>query len=226
MAAAMFGKPFVDFDIEILGEEGTKALCDFIESQKPIKGTVGHTPYSIMGVTPAKPTLAVPKEMKPFELRLLCAEFHANTFLEGVGAAMGASNKADNTTSLNRRGAAVAGSWYPLIWAAKDNNLMIAERLIGSGYNVDQQEEMNDKTQNGYAAIHWAAQKGHSKMLSLLIESGASVTLTDKHGNTPLQLAEKKGHKEVISMLEKHKPTAGDKAQKAKAAKAESKGDK
>ena len=117
---------------ETLDEDGCKALCDYMATQKPIKGTVGNTPQSIMGVTPSKPRLDVPKQMPPFELRLLCAEFYANTFSEGVSAAMGGSSS-QKVTSLNRRGAAVAGSWDPLIWAAKDNNLSVAEQLIKNG---------------------------------------------------------------------------------------------
>ena len=61
---------------ETLDEDGCKALCDYMATQKPIKGTVGNTPQSIMGVTPSKPRLDVPKQMPPFELRLLCAEFY------------------------------------------------------------------------------------------------------------------------------------------------------
>ena len=93
-------------------------------------------------------------------------------------------------------------SWYPLIWAAKENQLLIAERLIDRGCNLDQQEDFNDQQRCGYAAIHWAAQKGHTKIVELLLSRGADAGLKDKHGNAALALAKKKGHQEICAILE------------------------
>jgi hypothetical protein len=194
---------------ESLGEQGCRALIDYMRSQKPVKGSVGHTSVSILGVTPAKPRLDVPKTMPSFELRLLCAELYASTFSEGVSAAMGDVKRVANATSLNRRSAAVAGHWEPLIWCAKDNNLQVAEQLIREGYDVNEQEDTYDKALNGYCAVHWACVKNHVKMLQLLLSHGADVSVLDKHGNQPRQLAEKKGHKEVLETLDAHEKGGG-----------------
>ena len=40
------------------------------------------------------------------------------------------------------------------------------------------------------------------QMTELLLSRGANPTLTDKHGNTPKNLAEKKGENEIAAMLE------------------------
>ena len=71
--------------------------------------------------------------------------------------------------------------------------------------DVNQQEDTSEKSHNGYAALHCAAQKNYRDMLKLLLDNGATTTLLDKHGNTPKMLAEKKGHKEVIELLDAHK---------------------
>ena len=147
------------------------------------------------------------------------AEFYACAFTEGVGAAMGdAPTKGSGkgrTTSLNRRGAAVAGSWDPLIWAAKDNNICVAEQLLRDGYDVNEQEDLHDKTHNGYSALHWAAHKGWKQMLEMLLAHGASTAIRDKHGRTPQALAETKGHEDIIKILEAHNPTTVKKVKTA-----------
>ena len=56
---------------------------------------------------------------------------------------------------------------------------------------VDLQEPEN-QAHNKYTALHWAAQKGHLEMATLLIERGAKLDIRDKHSNSPLMLAEKK----------------------------------
>ena len=50
---------------ESLGEAGCAALVAYLRSQKQVKGSVGHTPISILGVTPSKPRLDVPKSIPP-----------------------------------------------------------------------------------------------------------------------------------------------------------------
>ena len=53
-----------------------------------------------------------------------------------------------------------------------------------------------------------------TECLKLMLERGAITTLKDKHGNVPKVLAEKKGFKDLVALLE-----AAEKSQ-AKAAKA------
>lgn len=202
---------------ESLGEAGCAALVAYLRSQKQVKGSVGHTPISILGVTPSKPRLDVPKSIPPFELRLLAAEFHASAFSEGISAAMGDSAPGKGrpaVNTLNRRSAAVAGTWNPLIWAAKVDNIAVAEQLIRDGYDVNEHEDFSDKAMSGYAPIHWAAIKGHLAMLKLLLENGADMNLKDKHGDTPTRKAERKGHKEVLEVLEAHEHATKKKPKK------------
>ena len=63
--------------------------------------------------------------------QVICAELETNIFAEGVSAGMG--SKGGGCTSLNRRGHAGVGEWQPLVWAAKDNNLLIAKQLLDTG---------------------------------------------------------------------------------------------
>ena len=184
---------------ESLDERGSKALVNFLLSQKS-SSTAGRMPRSILGVTPARSRLDVPKQMPRWELCLLCAELEANTFAEGVSAGMG--GRALGTTQLNRRGANLAGEWMALVWAAKDNNVVVAQQLLENGYDVNKQEPFHDKGNSGYAPIHWACQKGHEEMCTMLIQHGAQIGLHDKHGNPPRTLAEKKGHKAIVAILD------------------------
>ena len=47
----------------------------------------------------------------------------------------------------------------------------------------------------------------HQATLKALLDAGASVRLTDRQGQTPLQLARARGYKDMVKMLE----TAGAK---------------
>ena len=66
---------------------------------------------------------------------------------------------ARRAAQLNRKGGA-NDSWKPLLWAARENQLMVATLLLEHGYNVNEQESKDDKGSSGWAPLHWAAQKG------------------------------------------------------------------
>lgn len=61
--------------------------------------------------------------------------------------------------------------------------------------------------------LHWTAAieavvlgdggKRHQSTLKALIDAGANLKLTDRHGQTPLQLAKTRGYSEMVNMLEK-----------------------
>eukprot|EP00325_Prymnesiales_sp_UTEX-LB-985_P016966 CAMPEP_0174755368 /NCGR_PEP_ID=MMETSP1094-20130205/106211_1 /TAXON_ID=156173 /ORGANISM="Chrysochromulina brevifilum, Strain UTEX LB 985" /LENGTH=715 /DNA_ID=CAMNT_0015961257 /DNA_START=10 /DNA_END=2157 /DNA_ORIENTATION=+ len=183
-----------------MGDVGSMALGTFMESTK--KRASNSEPRSISGVTNKNSQLQVPKQLSVVECRMLCAELEASTFAEGVSAGMGATTK--GTATLNRRGGSASSAWSPLHWAAKDNNLVIAEMLIDKGHDVNKQEPLTNKALNGYAALHWAAHKGHLEMCELLLSRGANPALNDKHSNTAKALAEKKGEAEVVSLIESY----------------------
>ncbi|CAE7224362.1 unnamed protein product [Rhizoctonia solani] len=53
----------------------------------------------------------------------------------------------------------------------------------------------------GSTALHFAAANGHVEVLTLLLRCGADLTKTDKHGVTPLILAERLGRAEAAATL-------------------------
>ena len=191
---------------ESLGDEGATALIEWL---KVDKATGSHTLRSLNGVCPAQSHISVPRQgIAPIELRIMCAELETNIFAEGVSAGMGGKGGA-GVTVLNRRGHAGVGEWQPLIWAAKDNNLQVATKLIDTGTDVNLAEPSDDKSGSCYTALHWAALRSFADMAALLLKRKANMHIADKHGNTPLALAEKKGNKEIIKLL-KPKPAWDD----------------
>ena len=53
----------------------------------------------------------------------------------------------------------------------------------------------------GFEAIHWAAQEGFSKGVPILVNSGADPNVVDRNGFSPLHLAAGEGHAETIRAL-------------------------
>ena len=183
---------------ETLGNDGASALIEWFKADKA-SGT--HTLRSLNGVCPLHSSISVPRQnIKPVELRMIVAELETNIFVEGMSAGMGGKS-GGGSTSLNRRGHAGVGEWQPLLWGAKDNNLLVVNQLLDNGVDVNLQEPIEDKSGSAYAPLHWAALRGFYDMAQLLIRRNADVELRDKHSNTPLMLAEKKGNKEIIQLL-------------------------
>ena len=183
---------------ESLGKEGANYLTEWLKADK---ASGSHKLRSLNGVGAGGVSrLDVRKQnIQPIELHILCAELETNIFADGVSAGMG--GKGGAVTSLNRRGHAGTGEWQPLIWAAKDNNLLVARQLIETGTSVDLQEPMDDKSGSCYTALHWSALRGFKDMMELLLSFRANPQIQDKHGNTPLALAEKRGNKDIVNLL-------------------------
>lgn len=57
-----------------------------------------------------------------------------------------------------------------------------------------------DETQMGL--VHWAADRGDSAMIELLVKKGVDVDTTDGDGQTPLHYAFACGHEECVKLLE------------------------
>jgi len=182
---------------ETMGEKGAAALARFMEETCKASNVL-HVPRSLLGVKPSTPSLEVPREIKPVELRLFCAEMASHIFSEGITAGMG--NTKTKAATLNRRGASAASEWQPLIWAAKENYLPMVTMLLDLGHDVNQQQP-NTTSLSAYSALHWAAVKGHEEMAKLLLDRGANKTLRDKHNNTALMHAEKKQNTSIVTML-------------------------
>jgi ankyrin repeat protein len=77
----------------------------------------------------------------------------------------------------------------------------VATTLIELGVNVNEQQPATGQLSAKLSALHVAAQKGNLEMVRLLLAKGADRNLIDKHNNTPLILAEKKKHTEIIALL-------------------------
>ena len=75
-------------------------------------------------------------------------------------------------------------------------------QLLDNGHDINKTEPLADKGSSAWGPTHWAASKGHIQVLSMLIRRGANVLVKDKHGTLPKTIAEKKGLKDVVEMLE------------------------
>ena len=85
----------------------------------------------------------------------------------------------------------------PLIFIIhKSGNLEMTERLIAKGATV------NVQNRTGETALMYAAWRGHSAIVKLLLENRADVTLKNRQGDTALMLAESRGHHDVVRMLQ------------------------
>ena len=94
----------------------------------------------------------------------------------------------------------------PLLWAAKENHLAIATKLIELGVDVNEQQPVTGQLSQRHSALHVAAQKGNLEMVDLLLAKGADRNLRDKHNNMALHLAEKKKHTDIIARLKGDEP--------------------
>ena len=59
-------------------------------------------------------------------------------------------------------------------------------RNLGEELSISRRPEVNYVDSRGRSALSWAALRGDSKAVSLLVEAGANVNASDSEGNTPL----------------------------------------
>lgn len=78
----------------------------------------------------------------------------------------------------------------PLGLAIKLNNTAMAELLIAKGADVNKGE-----------LLHIAASRGNAEIVELLIAHGADIKAKNRQGDTPVELADKKGHHDVAGLL-------------------------
>jgi ankyrin repeat protein len=89
----------------------------------------------------------------------------------------------------------MAGERLSLMDAAKTGNLAEAKSLIAQKSDVNQADE------EGATPLHWAVQRNDSKMVDLLIRSGAKVRATNRYGVASLELAAVNGNADVVTRL-------------------------
>ncbi|KAL1254989.1 hypothetical protein QQF64_013050, partial [Cirrhinus molitorella] len=82
------------------------------------------------------------------------------------------------------------------IAAAKGSVAVIKELLLFNRGAVT----LNNKA-NGWCPLHLAAAGGHTEVVKVLLEAGASVTEEDAEGMTAIHLAAKNGHTHILEVL-------------------------
>jgi hyperpolarization activated cyclic nucleotide-gated potassium channel 4 len=81
--------------------------------------------------------------------------------------------------------------------AAAHNDVAFVTRILDSGKVDVDESDYDDRT-----ALHLAASNGHSDMVRLLVERyGASHTVKDRYGGTPLDDAIREGHLDIVKFL-------------------------
>ena len=82
-----------------------------------------------------------------------------------------------------------------LFYAIEKSNLVYAQKVLQMNFDANLQHE------NGYTALAYAAMKGNTRMVELLLRNGADPTAVTKDGDTPAELALRLGHAEVADIL-------------------------
>jgi ankyrin repeat protein len=73
-----------------------------------------------------------------------------------------------------------------------------ARLLIARGIDIDKQGPFN-----GYTALHDAIWQNHIATAEVLIDAGANLALKTNDGETPLDLARKRGRREIAALIER-----------------------
>mmetsp|Transcript_26656 Transcript_26656/g.41719 ORF Transcript_26656/g.41719 Transcript_26656/m.41719 type:complete len:333 (+) Transcript_26656:50-1048(+) len=88
---------------------------------------------------------------------------------------------------------------YPLIYAARNEQLPMMRDLLEKGADVDGQDIYGD------SALFWTARRGNLEAMKLLFEKGAAVDKPDNNGDTALFTAIRNGQDQAAKMLLEHK---------------------
>ena len=108
--------------------------------------------------------------------------------------------EADTVRSLLKQGIDVNAShgdgMSALHWAAKHENVEIAEMLLYAGANV------NALTRLGkFTALHLAGKTGNRNLIEILLDANADVNSKTEFGTTPIMYASLSGNPDVVQML-------------------------
>ncbi len=88
----------------------------------------------------------------------------------------------------------------PLMIASSGGRTEIAEEILQAGANI------NEKSDAGRTALHEAAfNQADAGIVELLMQSGIDVESKDSAGKTALNLAEEKGHRDIVRVIKKHR---------------------
>ena len=93
--------------------------------------------------------------------------------------------------SENREG------WTALQYAAKVNRTGVMHKLLQRKADVNKR----DRT-FGLTALHVSARYNRTDAIQLLLKNGASTTIKDDEGRTPIDYAQKYNHQEAVLLLQ------------------------
>lgn len=86
----------------------------------------------------------------------------------------------------------------PLVDAARKGDMDAVRALLAKGADV------NEASGDGMTALHWAAYRGDVMLATALLKAKASLAATTRLGShTPLHVASRNGHGEVVAILTK-----------------------
>ncbi|XP_062566082.1 uncharacterized protein LOC134228439 [Saccostrea cucullata] len=102
----------------------------------------------------------------------------------------------------------------PLIESCCNGHDQIAKVLIENGANLEERccldlfhydyildTYYDEVGKEGWSALWWACKRGHSSIVSYLLEKGASINNTNKAGKTPLWAAIQRGKFDIVALL-------------------------
>jgi uncharacterized protein len=88
-----------------------------------------------------------------------------------------------------------------LFYAIEKSNLVYAQKVLSMRFDPNLHHD------NGYTALAYAAAKGSTPMIELLLRNGADPGQVTKEGDTPVELALRFGHAEVADILKRARQT-------------------
>ena len=88
-----------------------------------------------------------------------------------------------------------------LQWAASTGHLILVQAIFNHVPPGKPSKLVNDRTSRGKTALHLAAQHGQSDMVRLLLNHDANIEAASEGGWTPLLIAAKAGHADVVEAL-------------------------
>jgi ankyrin repeat protein/Mg2+ and Co2+ transporter CorA len=94
-----------------------------------------------------------------------------------------------------------------LQWAASTGHIILVQAIFNHVSPGKAHQLVNDRTNRGKTALHLAAQHSQSDMVRLLLNHGAKIEAASEGGWTPLLIAAKAGHTDVVeALLGAHNP--------------------
>lgn len=90
-----------------------------------------------------------------------------------------------------------------LFYAIEKSNLVYAQKVLEMNFDCNLLHD------NGYTPLAYAAMKGNTRMVELLIRNGADPAMVTKEGDSPAELALRFGHSEVADVLKQARLQSG-----------------